>query len=155
MVLNYELFEGDLLNKERRRNVGNTDKSEYNCGGYALEVFNWYLPYERKYRYDLFSSMYSTEERLEIMVNFMLEEFKGELRIIDKIEDLKNEEYAIAFRTGKNDFHYIKRADNGHWFHKMGGTHRIDTMTKDEVLNSESWRYGEYCSKVVLLAKLK
>ena len=35
----------DFLNSNKLRNEENTLESSYNCGGYALRTFSWYLPY--------------------------------------------------------------------------------------------------------------
>ena len=37
-----ELFP-DLFNRNGERNAFNTDQWYYNCGGYALGTFSWYL----------------------------------------------------------------------------------------------------------------
>ena len=36
----------DFFNERQTRNEENTEKKDYNCGGYALRTFSWYLPYE-------------------------------------------------------------------------------------------------------------
>ena len=154
MILNERMCKDDLLNKEGTRNVKNMNKSEYNCGGYALETFNWYCPYTKEMRgllFDSWESDYDYDETIKICVDYMLEEFKGELRVIEDVSELQEGEYAIAFRISEGDFHYAKRTKNGRWFHKMGGKHRIDTMRKTEVFGSNwCWRYD---SKVTLFAK--
>ena len=38
----------DPFNFLRNRNVRNTEKRTYNCGGYALDTFSWYCPTEQK-----------------------------------------------------------------------------------------------------------
>ena len=35
----------DYLNRERKRNRDNTNLCSYNCGGFALGTYSWYLPY--------------------------------------------------------------------------------------------------------------
>ena len=72
------------------------------------------------------------------------------LRRIQTLDELKENEYAVAFRLSDYDFHYIKRASNGHWFHKRGSSNYIDTM-KEEVVFSESWGNG-YDGEIALLA---
>lgn len=43
----------DKFNSFRTRNQKNTLDGDYNCGGYALGTFNWFLPYNN------FNSNYS------------------------------------------------------------------------------------------------
>ena len=34
----------DPLNRKKKRNRRNVQMRNYNCGGYALETYNWFLP---------------------------------------------------------------------------------------------------------------
>ena len=36
----------DFFNIKRTRNEENTDIEYYNCGGYALETYSWYCPFD-------------------------------------------------------------------------------------------------------------
>jgi len=93
-------------------------------------------------------------------VAFMLKEF-SDLRVIKDIKELAQDEYAIAFRiggvNGVHDFHFMKRAKNGHWSHKAGGS-CIKFIKKEEVF-SEEWVTGywypknHYRGELVLFAK--
>ena len=83
----------------------------------------------------------------------MLEDFKDRLRKINSVKDLEADEYAIAFRVGERDFHYLKRGGNGVWYHKMGNCN-IDKFPKEEVFADE-WCCGMYTSTVVLFAMKK
>lgn len=134
----------DEYNRLGKRNIKNTTKCTYNCGGYALESFNWYLP---RLNGDDVCRVYGTT--VEDCVRAMEEDFPN-LRRIQEISELKENEYAVAFRLSDYDFHYIKRARNGHWYHKMGSAHYINTM-KEEVVFSESWGRG-YDGEIALLA---
>ena len=134
----------DEYNSLRKRNIRNTEKRVYNCGGYALESFSWYVP---ELNGDDVCRADGTT--IEDCVKAMEEDFPN-LRRIQEIGELKENEYAVAFRLSDYDFHYIKRARNGHWYHKMGGLHYINTM-KEEVVFSESWGRG-YDGEIALLA---
>lgn len=157
MILNaYELINGcDSLNKEGRRNMRNTHKCDYNCGGYALENYAWYLPYTEELREcrSIYTEAKSSNDLAERMVDFMLEEYKGRLRKINSPSEIRADEYAIAFRASKSysDFHYAKLGKNGVWYHKMGGSERIRIMTKRELFSS-SWCSGRYDSEIHFLA---
>lgn len=152
----YDFYGEDELNLNGERNIQNTSKIDYNCGGYALETFNWYMPYEKELRYKLYGvncGEYTLEQTLQIAIDFMLKDFNGSLRLIDSVEELKDNEYAIAFKIGNHDFHYAKRSKSGNWFHKMGGNSKIFRMSKEKIF-SDSWING-YVSKTVLFAKAR
>lgn len=133
----------------------NTRRSSFNCGGYALETFDWYCP---SYLYGYLRTKEEKERFSAKAVRYMLDEF-DDLRVINDVDELKDDEYAIAFRVGYDDFHYVKRADNGVWYHKSGGNPKIRRMKKDIVFGEE-WvnpldSSCTYDSKVVLFAKGK
>ena len=134
----------DNYNVLKKRNIRNTEKRSYNCGGYALESFSWYLP-----RHGDIPIGWDYGSTVENCVKAMMEDFPN-LRVIASVDDLRENEYAVAFRLSEHDFHYVKRAANGHWFHKRGASCYIDTMKK-EVVFSESWGNG-YKGEIALLA---
>lgn len=150
----------DFFNKLGKRNAQNTKVFEYNCGGYALNTFSWYCPQDfgtdRAYTNNTKRGMQLTTRNA---TKFMLKEFK-DLRVIKDIKELAKDEYAIAFRTGGvngvHDFHFMKRAKNGHWSHKCGGS-CIQSIKKEQVFSKE-WRIGWfgincYRGELVLFAK--
>lgn len=151
----------DYLNKNHKRNIQNTLYRSYNCGGYALNIFSWYIPHEKNniHRYNA-----TTEKEMlnttDTVVEFMLKEFE-DLRVITDLEELQPNEYAIAFRIGgvkgENDFHFMKRGKNGRWYHKQGCLD-IQPIGKEKVFADEwvstSWMGTcVYCGKLVLFAK--
>lgn len=155
MVVNF--VNKDQFNKKNCRNRENTCDREYNCGGWALNTFSWYRPTQ-----SVFFSRWGTDDKTPLAqtkmmditiqsVVCMIQEFQ-DLRVITHLKELKEDEYAIAFRIGSlvNDFHYCKRSKNGHWTHKMGGG-SIRPIAKKEVF-AENW-FGEYCGHLVLFAK--
>lgn len=147
----------DELNLHNTRNIDNTPRSDFNCGGYALETFTWYAPcLEERERDYIFDPYYNIEKRLAWAVENMIAEFNGLLREIDGIDELREGEYAIAFRlsTTNSDFHFVKRCANGVWRQKRGGFPRIETMTTEEV-KASVWYNGltTYDGPIVLLAK--
>ena len=38
----------DPLNNQKTRNIKNSNRYNYNCGGYALETFSWYCPHTKQ-----------------------------------------------------------------------------------------------------------
>ena len=128
----------DLFNNDRARNIHNTDTHLYNCAGYALETFSWYCPNEEDWEYwgyeenlsdaEMFAKTFET-------VKFMLKDFKGHLRLIRSVDEVQENEYAIAYRISSDgDFHFMKKMVNG-WHHKRGGSAHIYIETEDYVLN--------------------
>lgn len=149
------------LNKNNKHTFENTPREDYNCGGYALGTFTWYRP-TNSYRFDFGSidlayKKNGIENATQKCVEFMLKEFANTLRVIQSIEDLAENEYAIAFRisgTAWNDFHYIKRAKNGCWYQKQGACRKITRVPKEEVFADKWVRYPlVYEGQIVLLAK--
>lgn len=108
-------FEHDPMNREGR-NSRNTHLCDYNCGGYALGTFNWFCPYG-SYDGDTLHGRCSKETTLKNFTRYILLTFEERIRIISKIEEKTKDEYVIAFRIGFHDFHFIKRGDNGVWYH--------------------------------------
>lgn len=152
-----EFYTQDWRNKSKKRTIRNVYRRDFNCAGYALDTQNWYCPYETDWRgEELFSyfrcSSITEEERLMEVVNNMLSDFKNELRIINDFSELQEDEYAILFKCGHNDFHYVKRGKNGHFFHKRGSGWYIERMSKEEALG-DTWCNGQYYSRTVIFAK--
>ena len=148
-------FTFDLFN-EMGRNEKNTDKHQYNCGGYALNTYCWIIPYTMSpwtFYDNKKKGNKNFENSLEHSVNYILKVFKNKLRIIEDLHELKENEYAIAYRMGKNDFHFMKRKKNGHWYHKMGMC-AIQPILKADVFAPCWYNDGgdKYTSRIVLLA---
>lgn len=104
----------DPMNKYRTRNSDNTNQFRYNCGGYAFETFNWFLPYQFDFDnpdcdserdmeiLELLQSDFSIEEIYEEIEYRDIEHIKyvlGErVRVINTLEELCENEYAVAYR---------------------------------------------------------
>lgn len=82
----------------------------------------------------------------------MIRDFSNRgLRIINKVDELHDNEYAFAFRlSADGDFHYIKRSLIGQWYHKRGASLDIDRMITAEVFNTR-W-CGRYNGPIILMA---
>lgn len=139
MFCNYSklLNNSDLFNVQRKRNISNTERHLYNCAGYALETFSWYCPNEEDWEY--WGSLDDWDDMTMLMktsetVQFMLKDFAGRLRLIGSVEEVNDNEYAIAYRLSRDgDFHFMKKMANG-WHHKRGNTDRIYIESEDYVL---------------------
>ena len=143
-------------NNNNERNIRNTDKSQYNCGGYALGLFNWFIPWTEEHDktigWDFYHNETEKEEFIRICVNYMTENLP--IRVISSISELKKREYAVAFRLSEDDFHFMKRGFNGVWYDKQGWLPFINTHKEKDVLNKKNW-YDRYDSEIILLAVKK
>lgn len=148
-------FEHDPFNLEGR-NSRNTELSQYNCGGYALNTYNWFCPYG-SYDGDTLHGRRSKETTLKNFTRYILLTFEERIRIISKVEEKTKDEYVIAFRIGYSDFHFMKRGDNGVWYHKPG-SNTIRRIKKTEVF-SDAWYTPNggirYDSEIILFAMKK
>lgn len=149
----------DRLNKRNKRSLSNTYTRAYNCGGFALKTFSWYCPFDKgdgdlDGLYDRFNEDYMAV--LQYTVDYMLNDFKGKLRVIQNLAELQENEEAVAYRIETNcwDFHYIRRKKNGNWYGKRGCLPEIRRYTEEEVFDCESdaWSNGRYDSEMILFA---
>ncbi len=150
-------LQSDPFNKERKRNVLNTQRHTYNCGGYALGTFSWYCPHcpadDGWSGYDYgFENAEEAWMKTMYAVSQMILDFEGKLRMIKTLNQLnKKTERVVAFRlSADGDFHYIKKSSNGCWYHKRGSSTPLHRMKEKDVLNSV-W-CDRYDGPVILLA---
>lgn len=120
----------DPFNIAKERNTMNTDREEYNCGGYALGCYSWYCPFTHQVR------------DFKKNVNQILKDFHN-TRLIDNIQDLMPNEYMVAFRLSQDDFHFMKRSKNGVWREKRGSQLEIHIVPKSVVFG-EVWSPHRY-----------
>ncbi|MEG2697236.1 MAG: hypothetical protein RR952_06675 [Cetobacterium sp.] len=153
-----EWYGKDKLNFKGERNLNNSNRITYNCGGYALETYSWYVPFDKKENNNFDRLRFTDQEKLDEKAytysRIITKEFRGRVRVIENMDELKLDEYAIAFRVGRGDIHFVKRNSVGNWYHKTGSQIDIKKMKKNEVF-SNSWLGGRYTSKIILLAKKK
>lgn len=145
-------FRKDLFNHSNARNVQNTNQQDYNCAGYALGTFSWYLPTHTDEIWgDWFEDDTEIAKVTQMCVKVMLEDF-ADLRVIADMSELGINEYAIAFRISSDgDFHYMKQSFYKEWKHKTGWGD-IHEISQEEVFTTE-WCGGRYDGPIVLLAK--
>lgn len=145
----------DPFNMAHTRNIRNTNKRSYNCGGYALGIFSWYCPYkENDPMMSKFACGYRTKKAGQKLTDYaitvMLEEFPT-MRVVESLEEIQSDEYAILFRcSSTGDFHYIKRDKGNHWRHKRGGFSKIETMKAKHAF--DVW-CDKYDGPIVIFAK--
>ena len=149
-------------NRFKRKN-----KRDYNCGGYALGTYDWFVPYRCSYSDEYLEddveefwreSGYNIDDyniMAERCINEMIYYFNGKLREIKKISDAKADERVIAFRFGAGDFHFMIKGRKGHqWHSKMGINNSIDTFSEEYVMSDPDWG-NIYLSDTYLLAMSK
>lgn len=139
------MFEGmyrrsDPYNLLKKRNIKNSSKRDFNCAGYALGCFSWF-------NFSDFDNMSINECVEEILANF------PNIRFLRDEKELKENEYLIAFRMGKEDFHFMKRNKRNIWYEKRGHLWYINTVKKKTVY-SPYWKLGNiiYDSQIVFFA---
>ena len=142
----------DSLNKRHERNLNNTPRRSFNCGGFALGIYSWYCPREGESEREDY--MFKNDEQANNTtlrsVECMLKDFPT-LRVVKSLEEVQSDEYAILFRhSSDGDFHYLRRGRNGVWYHKRGKTRTIDTMPKAKIFEKWCWRYD---GPIVIFAK--
>lgn len=131
----------DYFNDKKTRNVLNTPIDMYNCGGYALGTFNWYLPYSiyshsemaEKFYQDGMSKTEIQNEILKEDLQTLLSDFNGKLIHISSIEEASPQDIIVAYRlyikifedddemceNVDTDFHFRVRINNS-WSEKCG-----------------------------------
>lgn len=166
----------DPFNRNGKRNRSNTDTDAYNCGGFALSTYSWYVPYrsdEQMNIYDRWDNIQmcldvaedadNTADRIDaretvhicvvsllnLFVKRILEDFPS-VRRVQTFKEIKPNERIILFRIGADDFHFIVSFDHKHWWHKYGCNY-IEELCEDEVLDTE-WANGRYFSPIAILA---
>lgn len=97
-----------------------------NCYGFAFGVCDWLVPYadyDDPWFYG--DDVYAMEED---MVNTII--LQTGARLIESISELASNEYAVAFRFGETDFHFIRRGLDGKWYEKMGASEIAPVLKK-------------------------
>lgn len=163
----------DPYNRSNGRNVDNSNTDEYNCAGFALRTYSWYCPNENPLR-EIFEDYFERgrddfdgimNEVTDMMVDTMLTDFDGQLRVIEDASEVFPDEELIAFRVAANydeidydpdfadfDFHYQVLRD-GRWQEKNGDS---PITCCDSPIGSEYWDAGwiVYNGPMVLFAKI-
>ena len=169
----------DPTNESGGRNQHNTPISAYNCGGFALSIYNWVTPYivtdngyvneeglytddERealmRYLYEMdWSDEEIEEEILSRDVDFLLHSYPFLEEV--NLEDCDENETIIAYRlfirwdedTGdiEDTDFHFKVRYHGFWFEKMGS----EQITLCDLDADKPWQYRDdytiYTSRIV------
>jgi hypothetical protein len=167
------LENGQTILKDTNNATDNTDRYDYNCGGFALGTFDWYLPYisddEGEYyepnednmdavynaRYDHDCGEIDYYEMCNIIADVYIDnmiKFGNVDREISSLKELKEGERAVYFRASESDFHYVRILSDGTYAHKPGSSF-IEEMSEEELF-SENWsetRWDPYSGRVRIL----
>lgn len=139
----------DEFNLSNKRNVRNTPRRTYNCGGFALGCFSWYCPREDFFQY-AFNDYAEALVKTLYSMKCMLADF-ADLRVISSLDEVEENEYPILFRhSSDGDFHYVKRGQNGVWYHKRGASTEIEVMRKEKIFDKWCNRYD---GPIIMFAK--
>jgi hypothetical protein len=115
--------------------IRNTPKGVYNCGGYAFNLFKWYVPTRSWEDYEnvrLLLDNECYEAATKTAVNYMRKDLGYTVvsndEVFNRSIDYKKYEI-VAFRyemMGEDsDFHYMKIGKNGNWYEKRGSGSKI------------------------------
>ena len=145
-ILNFKQKERFL--RETGNDILYAYTDEFNCGGFALNQFEWYCPYDYEYRAeaidlreqydDGYISRY--DELCDLLADIFVRYMEHDIacREIVSEADLEDDEYLVAFKASYDDFHYARKFSDGKWYHKMGGS-KIEEVTEEEVYSHSWW----------------
>ena len=146
--MNYYKVDHDPLNKRGSRNIRNTDKADYNCGGYALGTFSWYLPSRTREEYtDIMghADIGDMDTALTLAAEAIVNELPGwtivPLALVMARKYSPKDYEIVAMRFCHYDFHFWKLGRNWNWYDKMGGCKQIDRHAFNDVRYKWNRRY--------------
>lgn len=128
---------------------GSSDKRDFNCGGYALGIEDWYVPssfynrgeldfYDDCWEYMTDNEYYSFCDKLaDVYIEDMIDEGLVSREVYSPDADVEAGSRIIAFRASPEDFHFIRKMSDGTWTHKAGGT-KIQEFDED-ALDDQYW----------------
>lgn len=158
--MNYYKVDHDPFNMLGSRNIRNTDKADYNCGGYALGTFSWYLPSRTEEEYTDIIGHAETEDwdtaltlAAEAIVNELPDWSIVPLALIMERKYSPKDYEIVALRFCFYDFHFWKLGRNWNWYDKMGGCGWISRHAFNDVRRDE-WN-GRYDSPVVCFIRAR
>ena len=146
--MNYYKINHDPLNKRGSRNIRNTDKADYNCGGYALGTFSWYLPSRTREEYSDIMG-YADIGDMDTALTLAAEAIVSELPswsivpftlVMERKYSPKAYE-VVAMRFCNYDFHFWKLGRNWNWYDKMGCRGQINRHAFNDARNVWNDRY--------------
>lgn len=146
--MNYYKINHDPLNMRGSRNIRNTDKADYNCGGYALGTFSWYLPSRTRKEYSDIMGHADIGD-MDVALTLASEAIVAELPgwsivpfalVMERKYSPKDYEI-VAMRFCYYDFHFWKLGRNWNWYDKMGCRGQINRHAFNDARNVWNDRY--------------
>jgi RHS repeat-associated protein len=118
----------DYLKRSKKLNTDKAKQNDYNCMGYAFDIESNCMP-------DGYFDGISSDD----FCDCLLATFGDGIRKLSSINDsIRPDEYMIAINCSENDFHFMKRTDNGMWYEKCGIEGPLQQVSVDYV-NSTVW----------------
>ena len=146
--MNYYKVDHDPLNKRGSRNMRNTDKADYNCGGYALGTFSWYLPSRTRKEYtDIMghADIGDMDTALTLASEAIIDELPGwsavPFALVMERKYSPKDYEIVAMRFCYYDFHFWKLGRNWNWYDKMGCREQINRHAFNDARNVWNDRY--------------
>lgn len=146
--MNYYKINHDPFNKRGSRNIRNTDKADYNCGGYALGTFSWYLPSHTRKEYsdimgyaDIGDMDTALTLAAEAIVNELPSWSVAPLALVMERKYSPKDYEIVALRFCYYDFHFWKLGRNWNWYDKMGCRRQINRHAFNDVRHKWNDRY--------------
>lgn len=139
----------DPFNTLGMRNINNTVKRQYNCGGYALGTFSWYWPGRTEEERDKIMEYAEAEDwdnALELAAGAIIRELPGWMvvpfNLVMERKYSPKEYEVVAMRFCDSDFHFWKLGRNWNWYDKMGSTKCIHRHAFEDVRRIWCYRYN-------------
>lgn len=149
----------DPFNTLSLRNINNTVKRRYNCGGYALGTFSWYWPGRTEEEHDKIMEYAADEDwdnALELAAGAIIRELPGWMvvpfSLIMERKYSPKEYEVVAMRFCDYDFHFWKLGRNWNWYDKMGSTEYIHRHAFEDV--RRIW-YNRYYSPIICFIRAR
>ena len=146
--MNHYKINHDPLNKRGSRNIRNTDKADYNCGGYALGTFSWYLPSRTRKEYtDIMghADIGDMDTALTLASEAIIDELPGwsavPFALVMERKYSPKDYEIVAMRFCYYDFHFWKLGRNWNWYDKMGCREQINRHAFNDARNVWNDRY--------------
>lgn len=149
----------DPFNARGLRNITNTPKRFYNCGGYAFGTFSWYWPGRTAEEHDEIME-YAGAEDWDNTLGLAAEAIVGELPgwSVVPLTLVMARRYSpaqyeiVAMRFCDFDFHFWKLGRNWNWYDKMGSAGWIERHAFEDVYRA--W-YHRYDSPIVCFVRMR
>lgn len=140
-------YANDPYNKKGYRNTANTEREEYNCIGYAFDVFaNINIGGRKENASIMCAAAMGDYETALAEAQFELEKEFPEWTCV---QDYSKHNYparrfkVVAIRFSTSDYHAYKLGKNNRWYNKWGRSEIIENLPYAKVFAKE-WRTAAF-----------